>query len=59
MLTSRAELRPSQVQGIAWLIDKKRAMLGDEMGLGKTAQAAFAAHDVAPIQKKIIAAMIS
>ena len=56
MLTSRDQLRPSQVEGIAWLKNKQRGMIGDEPGIGKTAQAAFAAHDVAPHSMKLIAA---
>ena len=32
-------LYPYQRQGVAWLLRRKRALLGDDMGLGKTAQA--------------------
>ena len=33
------DLYPYQRQGVAWLLRRKRALLGDDMGLGKTAQA--------------------
>lgn len=38
------DLYPYQRQGVAWLLRRKRALLGDDMGLGKTAQAIAAAR---------------
>lgn len=38
-LKVRDTLYPYQRQGVAWLLRRKRALLGDDMGLGKTAQA--------------------
>ena len=38
-LQVRDTLYPYQRQGVAWLLRRKRALLGDDMGLGKTAQA--------------------
>ncbi|MBM3266430.1 MAG: DEAD/DEAH box helicase [Candidatus Sericytochromatia bacterium] len=35
----RATLYPYQVEGVAFLASRKRALLADDMGLGKTAQA--------------------
>jgi superfamily II DNA or RNA helicase len=35
---------PFQLQGIAWLMQRKNALLADEMGLGKTMQAILAAR---------------
>ena len=37
------KLFPYQVEGVAWLAQRKTALLADEMGLGKTAQAICAA----------------
>ncbi len=38
------DLYPYQRQGVAWLLRRKRALLGDDMGLGKTAQSLSAAR---------------
>lgn len=38
------ELRPYQQEGVAWLTDVGRGLLGDEMGLGKTPQLLQAAQ---------------
>ena len=38
------QLRPYQVEGVAWLGTRTRALLADEMRLGKSAQAIAAAH---------------
>lgn len=40
----RAKLFPYQVEGVAFLASKGRALLADDMGLGKTLQAITAAH---------------
>ncbi len=40
----RARLYPYQVEGIAFLAGRGRALLADDMGLGKTLQAIGAAH---------------
>lgn len=40
----RAKLFPYQVEGVAFLASKGRALLADDMGLGKTLQAISAAH---------------
>lgn len=39
-------LRPYQLEGAAWLADRKAGILADEMGLGKTPQAIAAADDI-------------
>ena len=41
-------LYPHQADGVAFLISKKRAILGDDMGLGKTRQAIVAMEAAAP-----------
>jgi SWI/SNF-related matrix-associated actin-dependent regulator 1 of chromatin subfamily A len=43
-----AGLYPHQVEGIAFLTRKGRAILGDDMGLGKTRQAIVAMQNAAP-----------
>lgn len=43
-----AGLFPHQVEGIAFLFGRKRAILADDMGLGKTRQSIIAARHVAP-----------
>lgn len=43
---------PFQKQGINWLLNKPRAILGDDMGLGKSLQAAIAALETSA--KKIL-----
>ena len=43
-----ANLYPHQVDGVSFLISKKRAILADDMGLGKTRQAIVAAEVVVP-----------
>jgi len=40
----RARLYPYQVEGVAFLASRGRALLADDMGLGKTLQAITAAH---------------
>jgi superfamily II DNA or RNA helicase len=40
----RARLYPYQVDGVAFLVGRGRALLADDMGLGKTLQAIAAAH---------------
>ena len=37
-----AELRPYQRKGVAFLVERRSALLADQMGLGKTVQAAVA-----------------
>lgn len=39
-----AKLYPYQVEGVAFLASRKRALLADDMGLGKTLQAIAASH---------------
>jgi SWI/SNF-related matrix-associated actin-dependent regulator of chromatin subfamily A-like protein 1 len=41
-------LFPHQVEGVAFLLGRKRAILADDMGLGKTRQAIVALRRVAP-----------
>ena len=41
-------LYPHQVEGVAFLIRKGRAILGDDMGLGKTRQAIVAMNEAIP-----------
>ena len=41
-------LFPHQVEGVAFLLGRKRAILADDMGLGKTRQAIVALRHVAP-----------
>jgi len=41
-------LYPHQADGVAFLVSKKRAILGDDMGLGKTRQAIVALEAAAP-----------
>ena len=43
-----AGLYPHQVEGVAFLTRKGRAILGDDMGLGKTRQAIVAMNEAAP-----------
>lgn len=45
---ANANLYPHQADGVAFLISKKRAILGDDMGLGKTRQAIAAMEAAAP-----------
>lgn len=40
----QSNLRPYQIEGINFLLEAKRAILGDEMGLGKTAQSIVASE---------------
>src|SRR4051812_38103147 len=41
-------LFPHQVEGVAFLLGRRRAILADDMGLGKTRQAITALRHVAP-----------
>lgn len=41
-------LFPHQVEGVAFLLGRRRAILADDMGLGKTRQSILAARRVAP-----------
>jgi SWI/SNF-related matrix-associated actin-dependent regulator 1 of chromatin subfamily A len=41
-------LFPHQVEGVAFLLGRRRAILADDMGLGKTRQAIVALHHIAP-----------
>ena len=41
-------LYPHQADGVAFLLSKKRVILGDDMGLGKTRQAIVAMEAGAP-----------
>jgi SWI/SNF-related matrix-associated actin-dependent regulator 1 of chromatin subfamily A len=43
-----AGLFPHQVEGIAFLLGRRRAILADDMGLGKTRQSILAARHTAP-----------
>jgi SWI/SNF-related matrix-associated actin-dependent regulator 1 of chromatin subfamily A len=43
-----AGLYPHQIEGVAFLTRKGRAILGDDMGLGKTRQAIVAMQEAAP-----------
>ena len=40
----QSKLRPFQVTGVRWLLDRRVGILADDMGLGKTAQALIAAE---------------
>ncbi len=50
-LIGNEALRPYQVQGVKFLVDRGNALLADEMGLGKTVQAAVASKIL--IEKRI------
>ena len=41
-------LFPHQVEGVAFLLGRRRAILADDMGLGKTRQAIVALHEAEP-----------
>src|SRR5688572_24604750 len=41
-------LFPHQIEGVAFLLGRRRAMLADDMGLGKTRQAIVALRHAAP-----------
>ena len=41
-------LFPHQIEGVAFLLGRRRAILADDMGLGKTRQAIVALRHVAP-----------
>jgi SWI/SNF-related matrix-associated actin-dependent regulator 1 of chromatin subfamily A len=41
-------LFPHQIEGVAFLLGRQRAILADDMGLGKTRQAIVALHHAAP-----------
>lgn len=41
-------LYPHQVDGLAFLLGRRRAILADDMGLGKTRQSIIAMHEAAP-----------
>jgi len=41
-------LFPHQIEGVAFLLGRRRAILADDMGLGKTRQAIVAMHHAAP-----------
>jgi SNF2 family DNA or RNA helicase len=43
-----AGLYPHQIEGIAFLLGRRRAILADDMGLGKTRQSALAMVEAAP-----------
>src|SRR5437016_4959572 len=43
-----AGLFPHQIEGVAFLLGRRRAILADDMGLGKTRQAIVALRHVAP-----------
>src|SRR5688572_241819 len=42
-------LFPHQVEGVAFLLGRRRAILADDMGLGKTRQSIVALTEAAPI----------
>src|SRR5687768_6825348 len=44
-----AGLFPHQVEGVAFLLGRRRAILADDMGLGKTRQGTVALTEAAPI----------
>ena len=45
----RASTVPPQVEGVAFLLRRRRAILADDMGLGKTRQAIIAMRHAAPV----------
>ena len=47
-------LFPHQVEGVAFLLGRRRAILADDMGLGKTRQAIVALGHVAPNGKVLV-----
>src|SRR5262245_44467504 len=47
-------LFPHQVEGVAFLLGRKRAILADDMGLGKTRQAIVALRHAAPTGQVLI-----
>ncbi len=47
-------LFPHQIEGVAFLLGRKRAILADDMGLGKTRQAIVALRHVAPAEPYLV-----
>src|SRR5688572_20200701 len=47
-------LFPHQVEGVAFLLGRRRALLADDMGLGKTRQAIVALRHAAPAGQILI-----
>ena len=45
---SQKDLFPHQVEGIAFLLGRRRALLADDMGLGKTRQSVLAMVEAEP-----------
>jgi SNF2 family DNA or RNA helicase len=48
LLSALLRGRTYQADGVAFLVSKKRAVLGDDMGLGKTRQAIVAMESAVP-----------
>src|SRR5919106_1314348 len=46
--TLAAGLFPHQIEGVAFLLGRRRAILADDMGLGKTRQAIVSLRHLAP-----------
>jgi SNF2 family DNA or RNA helicase len=47
-------LFPHQVEGVAFLLGRRRAILADDMGLGKTRQALAALSHAAPVGQVLV-----
>ena len=49
-------LFPHQIDGVAFLLGRRRAILADDMGLGKTRQAIAALGHAAPEGQRLVSA---
>src|SRR5262245_64413170 len=47
-------LFPHQVEGVAFLLGRRRAILADDMGLGKTRQAIVSLRHLAPVGSRLV-----
>jgi SWI/SNF-related matrix-associated actin-dependent regulator of chromatin subfamily A-like protein 1 len=54
-----AGLFPHQVEGVAFLLGRRRAILADDMGLGKTRQSIIAVTEAAPVGPWLVVAPAS
>src|SRR5688572_28414422 len=52
-------LYPHQVDGVAFLLGRRRAILADDMGLGKTRQSIIAITEAAPVGPWLVVAPAS
>ena len=47
-------LFPHQIEGVAFLLGRRRAILADDMGLGKTRQSIVSLHHLAPAAPRLV-----